>query len=45
MLHGIWKTIATLQGEVNNMSHDDLVNFAILFMLVCALVINYLVGG
>ena len=44
MLHGIWKTIATFQGEVNNMSHNDLVDLAILFMLVCALVINCLIG-
>ena len=44
MLHGIWKTIATLQGEGNNMSHDDLVNFAILGILVTALLITSLGG-
>jgi len=44
MLHGIWKTIVTFQGEVNNMSHDDLVNFAILAILVSALLITSLGG-
>jgi len=45
MLNGIQTLIDILKKVVSNMSHDDLVNLAILFMLVCAFVINHLVGG
>ena len=44
MLSGIQTLIDILKEVVSNMSHDDLVNFAIVFMLICALVINHLIG-